>query len=75
MSVSTNSLSFPKGGGIKTFNYYSNCSVTISDNKDWISTSDSSGVVAVTVSNNTGDKRTGTITISNGDSTETVEII
>lgn len=80
-------LSFPQGGGAKTFTVTPNNTVSsgwnATSSQSWLTVSPSSGTVnggAATVSatvsaNNTGHSRAGTITVSQGSETQTITVV
>jgi len=65
LTVPPGSLNYSSSAGTITFevSLAKRCSLSISDNQSWISTSVSSGQVSISVTENTGAARTGIVTM------------
>lgn len=74
LSVNPTSLAFESSGGTQSVNVTSNASWTPTPNDSWITVATSGSVLDVTVSKNTGDARTGSVTITTSTKSETVTI-
>jgi hypothetical protein len=78
LNVSPTSLSVASGGGNNTISVTSNVSWSVTDNQSWISVSPTSGSnngsFTVTTSNNTSASRSGTVTVTGGGITRTINV-
>jgi hypothetical protein len=78
LSVSTENLSFTPAAGEKTVDISSNSTWNVTSGASWITITPASGTgngtIKVTVSENTGSVRIGTVTVSGCNSTKTIAI-
>ena len=83
LAVSTNSLTFPGAGGKNTFNISASTSLldwtVTSSSTAWLTVSPASGsfngtVTVTALANTSADERTGTITVSGGGITQTINV-
>ena len=79
LNVSPGNLTFASNGGTKSVSVTSNLSWSVTDNQSWITVSPASGsgngTVSITCSSNIGSfSRSGTLTISGGGLTKTIEV-
>jgi hypothetical protein len=77
--LSSNMLDFTSSSGNNTVNVSSNSSWTVNDDASWITVSQTSGsnnaTLTISVSNNSGAKRNGTVTVSGCNTTKTITVI
>lgn len=78
LNVSVSSLSFSSAAGSQNASITSNTTWTVSDNQSWITVSPTSGsnnaTLTVTVTQNTGASRSGTVTVTGGNLTRTINV-
>jgi glycosidase len=78
LSVSPTSLSVGSGAGNSTISVTSNTNWSVTDNQTWITVSPTSGSnngsFSVSVTANTGTARTGTVTVTAGSLTQTINV-
>lgn len=80
LTVSTDTISVSSAETVETFTYsvenpVDGTNVDISDDADWITTTDNEGTVTVTIEENTAEQeRTGTITVKYGELSEEITV-
>lgn len=78
LTVSTTSMSFGSAAGSQSASITSNTTWTVSANQTWITASPTSGsnnaTLSVSVTQNTGASRSGTVTVTGGGLTRTINV-
>lgn len=70
----TQSLNLSKNGGTSNVSVFSIGSWKVSSNKSWIKVKKTSSLIRITCSSNSGDERSGNITIKNGNISKKIKV-